>query len=1123
MTQTPFFDNVRRREDEEELTPFQQSIQRVLQRQREPDQIMSPETFGRDTVPDLQRPERTQPRPFEPLTDAIGEGVDALRGRVNRFFEPVDSVRVRDVLRETFGMAKSVASVFNPLNETRLNDRFIELKKDGLDESTALSQIKQEIFAETLAVPLNFDLTIEDGEVKASGIMVDVGTTGISGAIRSAGKQAFSRIAMTTNADDIARALKESFPTLSDDLVKRMSGPLRQAKTPLEVEKKVNDLIGTDINSYIKMLAEARESARGVTPPESRVQNFYDLVKIKMVEQFAPIEDTLSRYMRSAKISLLPSDHITNQIDRVLNAKNMAGQFLRNNGFEDVVKNANNLESVNQYLIARHTRNFMDRGIDIGGARLKEKDRQMVEFLSNEVATRDGRTYQQVADQISEYSNRILDYAVDTGIVNRELAARLKQIYPDYVPINRVFTEVEKSGPTFGARNVASLGEQTIVRRLTGSEREIENVFDSLIVRTVDAIIQGERNKTARMLAGYRHLPGNPFQLRRVPEGESAKNTISFLENGEKITYETIKEVADSAKNLNPQQFNILAQIGAMPVRLLKLGTTGINIPFTLANVVRDQAQAIVNSFRGVGFKAATPTKFYQAVREALTHGRVYQEMVEEGAMFTNFDIARNQVAPTLAAMRAKRDLPSRIIHTVTSPKQLLRAAENIIGRSEEVTRIQQFISTRESMMSMGYSKREATIIASRAAREVTANFMRRGEFGSVLNAMIPYLNASIQGVRAFVRSMARDPVGTTARASAVIVAPMTFVTLWNLGSEDRREAYMDIAEYEKENNFVIIPPNPTQDEEGRWNVIKIPIMPGISGLSIMPRKIVESVRDEHEIEFRDFYRSALKTVSPVGASGREVVSAVTPQILRPTLEAMAGERFFTGAPIIPRSMEGLSPEHQRFDHTSGTVARLSNILGVAPIHGEQFIRGHFGQLGSQGINAVDNLMAMIGVIPAEEIGGQSIPEGVVGRFTKAYGGEIERSEAKVIRDITRMRNDERFTLRAEAESLHQKLSELESHEANQIVAATKEENEKLFEELKKVVQEERRGLTYPERLMMQLGVQNGDRARYINQYMLENFDTSEERNEYLNELRRKKVISDNVLKQLKAIIKEQK
>ena len=923
------------------------------------------------------------------------------------------------------------------------------------------------------------------------------------------GAKTLVKIAEEAQPLKIFEILKKEIPNITDDMATNLSGILKDITETKKIQPIVNKFLSgaTETEKYVAEQITKRATAQKAESPGiiGGIKNLYNETKVKLVDFAAPIEDTLRTATKKSKITILPEADITNQIDRVLRSPTIAGQFARDNGLENVIKKVDNLDNLDQYLIAKHSQTLAEKGIATG--RDLVKDSKLIQDFAPQ--------YEETAKVVNQYSQKLLDYSVESGLVSKDLAAQLKTLYPYYVPMNRVFNELEKAGGQ-GSKAIASLSKQTVVQKIVGSEREVESPLNSLLAKTADAFKQGEKNKAARMLASYEKLPDNPFQLRELTGGESAPHTISFLDNGIKRVFETTQDIANAAKALNAQQLNILGKIFALPVRIAKVGITGINLPFIASNIAKDQVTAIINSKNALKTSIANPAVFIKALFEAVGHGKLYDEMAREGALGTSFDIARNQVPLTLERIRAGKSIGSKILYTVKHPSELLRAVENIVGRSEEFTRIQQYAGTKGAELTKGMSEEQAKIIAARAARENTVNFARRGEWGQVLNSAFLYLNASIQGTRTFVRNLSQRPIATASKIALTVFTPIAAATAWNLSDEKRKAAYDDIAEYEKQNNIIIIPPNPTK-EDGTWNIIKIPLSQEINNLAGMARRPIEQAYGLDPVSVKDIASAFVGTISPINPATGSMASSLTPQAIRPSIEALTNTNLFTGIPQVPQSLEKLSPELQAKDWTSGTARKIGGMANLSPLKIEAFIKGTLGGVGAQFLNVSDRILAGLDIIPKDQIGGQDTIKAIIARFAKARGGHADDKSNTNLENILQKQADESFRIKQEAEILYAELKNTPKDklpdEVNKINSIQKN-NPQLYNKLKDVITSEQKGLTYNDRLMLQLGVENGQRAKFIVE-SIKAFPTNEEKAKYLNDLRQKKILTDAVLKQI--------
>lgn len=999
-------------------------------------------------------------------------------------------------------------------------------------------------------------------------------------------------------------------------------GGSQEAKPIIKaVENDLSGEVGKAVD-YVDELVSSQLKARGAEKPTitQKVGDLFNLLKVKLVDSTAPIEDTLKQYFKSnpvEDVKFNPKFDITGAIDRTYRAPTLASQFAKESGLADVIKGVDNIDAFDQYLIAKHAPEVEAQGFATG--RDAARDSQLVGALKDR--------YEPFAQKVYDYSGKLLDYAVDSGLVSKDTATALRETYPNYVPLKRIFSEAEQEGMSVsgGSGAVASLSKQSVVQKLVGSERQVESPLASLLDSTVNAFTQGEKNKAGRILSNFSELSGNPLELTPLRTAanvkeridlldqlsssfkearsttrsgntisrairdttkefekfaeearvraadftdtsginnlirkavtrerqlyslgmdsekqatllaehksdieqlkgllsdvsdktkEAGKGTFSFLNDGIKEIWQTKPEIAAAAKSLNVEQMNILGKILAFPVRLARLGITGLNPAFLAANVVKDQLTSFVLSDEVAKTSLANPSVFLKSLFSAVSHDGLYDEVVRNGAGGTSFDIGRNQAKETIDSLRSSSSVVGRAKYLVTHPGELLRAVEDIMGRSEEFTRIQQYQGTKQALMGRGLTEEQATTGAANAARNNSVNFYRRGDWGAVMNNAVLYLNAGIQGGRALLGALEKAPVATSAKIASTVFLPAAAFTLWNLSDPKRKQAYMDIQEYEKQNNFIIVPPNPTQDAHGQWNVIKIPIPQELAGLTAPVRKGIEAAEGVDKFQFGAVANQMLSTVSPVNLSKGGLASGITPQIVKPFLQSYTNTNFFTGNPIVPDSLSKLSAENQAKPDTSGTARLIGRVFNTSPLKVEDFIKTAGGGLASQGLYFTDRALAGLKVFPSNQIGGQSTLDAIISRFASASGGAGSNQQNDALKGIIQNQNDKSFLLKQQAESIYQELKNVPPDIANKKAAELSKTNPTLFAALKTVVTQDKLGLTYTDRLYTQLGVTNGERAKFIWQN-LKALPNKDAKNAYVQDLVKKKIISAEVMSQL--------
>jgi hypothetical protein len=522
--------------------------------------------------------------------------------------------------------------------------------------------------------------------------------------------------------------------------------------------------------------------------------------------------------------------------------------------------------------------------------------------------------------------------------------------------------------------------------------------------KTFKAFAQGERNKAAAQLAGYRYLPlfDGLIRPQRPGEHNPSDRTFSYLADGEKHTFVTTPEIASAAKSLDVHSIGLLGRIAAVPARIFKLFTTGINPRFILSNILADVGHTAVTS--QYDNSLANPAVFFGSMMSALKQDANWKEMVREGGGFSSFDLYRNSPEMTIESIRSKRNPRARAAYIVRHPingmGDLFREVEDIVSRSEGVGRLRLYTATKSSLLNAKRTPEDAKRIAVVEANNALPNYMRQGNRVRPFNAITPYLNAGVQGSRSFLRGFERNPKGTIARIVIALLFPTAMATLWNLSDPDRARVYMDIQKSELDNNIVIVSNGSQKDDQNRWDVVKLKLPQGLANLTIPLRRMIESAYGLDPVNFAEIANAAIGSVSPIEPTPNSVMSTVIPQIGKPTVQAATNKDFFRDKPKVPERLQHLPPEMQVLPYTSGTAEKIGNALGISPILTEEFIKDTFGGGGPPILNASDRLLAAAGQIPADKIGGTDVVTAITERFGKARGGELAAREFKARTDL---------------------------------------------------------------------------------------------------------------------------
>ncbi len=459
--------------------------------------------------------------------------------------------------------------------------------------------------------------------------------------------------------------------------------PLQSSQTPQKTElpkgktEKVQTLpkdkqieISSDgrianIDQYINQQVDAQEVKTGKSLKERA-----KTLKRQWVDTLAPAEDNFRELVKDGKISQETLDDIIVKNGKSLRSGTMANLNLVESGLVDLIhkKSKADYDNLGQTLIAIHSKDLRANGIETG--RSPQVDEQII--------SKYGDQFKSDIEQFRKSADYVLNQSVDAQLISKETADLLKKKYPNYVPMNRVIEEIEARG-SFNSGQVASIGKQTVVRKIRGSKRVVENPMESMISKVQDMSKQKLRNEAALSWVDALKDVGEAKLVKKVKPGES---TISVLRNGTKEIYSVDPTMEAAAKGLTKEQMNVMVEVARKVSRVFKTGTTGMNLPFIVTNLARDQQTAFLNMQKGEVevFKAIPSTIF-----ETMGHGKLYQEAVRQGAISTSFDLTKPNLKQTAKGIRKK----GASLGTFSK-------IEDVIGRSEEFTRLQQYKATKE-------------------------------------------------------------------------------------------------------------------------------------------------------------------------------------------------------------------------------------------------------------------------------------------------------------------------------------------------------------------------------------------------------------------------------------------
>ena len=403
------------------------------------------------------------------------------------------------------------------------------------------------------------------------------------------------------------------------------------------------------------------------------------------------------------------------------------------------------------------------------------------------------------------------EYAVKGGLINEK---GLKNLYKHYFP------GIRAKDATAG---INSLDTPDVIKRIKGGDgTAMLTAKEQAAIMTNRVVSASYRNQIGlQILEDFEKNPNELKAFGRVIDTEGTDvadlddavstiaNTVediinggkrlTVLKDGKKVTLEISEELADSLKAMYyAKDTNLISKAGKAITNPIKFGITTASMTFTPANMLRDMATALIQSEHSMG---ATVTGWGKALLGMTGANKKYAELyrkyifgagknIDNYVQGSGFDTA--SVLETKGLKKAK----NQIVNFLTFFGE----------KGETIPRFGEFLNTMEKTGDLERAIRDS--------KDVTVDFSKKGasEFVDTMNSWVMYLNAGIQGVDKFARTIKAHPVRTGGRALTVIGIPYMLCTLLNNDNPN----YWDLTDRTRQQYFCI--PNFFGDKDDDGN-----------------------------------------------------------------------------------------------------------------------------------------------------------------------------------------------------------------------------------------------------------------------------------------------------------------
>jgi hypothetical protein len=676
------------------------------------------------------------------------------------------------------------------------------------------------------------------------------------------------------------------------------------------------DATDNEVENYVKDQVENQKKSTSGGLMQ-KIKDIKDQLRHHLVDDSTAYEQYLAKgHDKESKLAreALKED-IRNDIDKVRSSDMIAQQFIRDNGLAELGKmSTKDLNQFQQYLIARrHAADLHKQGINTG--RDLDMDLAIIDKYKKKF-TEQEKIYR-------NFNKQLLNYMEDNGLISKELHSKLNQ-NTAYTPYQRLMDDV--SSFTGHSQQLGNLSSEQVIKKMKGSDRTILNPIEATMSNTMRIINEGQRNVAARKIAE------NAFSENRLKDGQKPRagfDTLNFMENGKKVSYEVPKMVASEMKRLNrvlPEGVEKVINVLSMPAKTLRGGATSLNPIFAASNLIRDQLQTTITGNIGANIKG-TPKALLATFGFGEKADNLRAELSRQGIIGSEYRQTYGyKQGDLMAELQKEHHLSKKAADRLKHP---IDALNDLIGRTEYFTRAQQYFGTDGD-----------TTAKSQAARNNTLNFSRGGESIMVINKIVPFLNAGVQGGRQMTAQLVKRPARTALALAAWAGIAMAAKGI-SESDEKKKELYDRVSDYEKKTNLILF------DKDAKYN----PETGRIDGLVKIPiPQFLYPITDSMN-NIKDSPDALLKTASNIfevftGLDTENPVNQLTPTAIKPFIEAATNTNTFTKQDIVSDYDKNKLPQDKGAKYTTGAARFLSGLTGVdAPII-DNFIANWSGGLG---------------------------------------------------------------------------------------------------------------------------------------------------------------------------------
>lgn len=504
------------------------------------------------------------------------------------------------------------------------------------------------------------------------------------------------------------------------------------------------------------------------------------------------------------------------------------------------------------------------------------------------------------ARRYREFADAGLKYAVEKGRLSESQYQIIKDNNQFYVSLARIQEnspmEEALAFENPAAGNISSVKD--IIKKARGGSNVIQNPYISLLKNTVAIVRESDRNEVIQSfiepLKNVREMGnGTPIDFAQIarPSKSGDKNTRTVFIDGEKEVWQFQQDIYNSLTSLEAAAKNPIIDFLALPGSLIRFTVT--NFPtFALRNASRDTVSRLLVSRTG-------------GKLSDLVHNATDKEVFEL--------YGGSQAGFYLVDKKAYQDTMQKAIEDITSkggfvlnPMRIAKGYRKLLERGENLNRVAEFKSAFRKAKKLGMDDYNSGLYAAYQARDLM-DFAVAGHTMRVINRIVPFSNAGVQGLRRTGKAIKESPGAFALRTALYTVLPTVIfrAIVSKMGDDDE---YEELPSHQRDLfwNFK------TPVTGDAWIAIPKPFEQGMTS-SLVDRVISKSKGSE--TAFDGFSGSLIKTLMPFDEAS--MLGG-----FKPILEASVNYNMFTDRPIVSPWEEEKMMELRKGDSKASRISQ---------------------------------------------------------------------------------------------------------------------------------------------------------------------------------------------------------